>query len=318
MIGPTTLNETDSLTAPLWSIGGKAANLARVAAAGIPVPAFFVVSSELFTHFLHENGIPWPSGSEGDNGEQWALLRQKIATGFLGDAVSQPILDAHADLRRTTGHGRVAVRSSAGEEDSVVASFAGQFRSFLNRDRASLLDGVQDCWASYVSDGAMEYRAARGIPMPASPAMGVVVQTQIFSRKAGVVFTAHPLEPSGGLGYVEANYGTGESVVGGLVTPDAAVFVRATGEIAHFTIASKRRMTTVSPQAEGTAVTDIEESERRSRVLDDRELREITEMAMRIEGLMGAPQDIEWAYDAEQLWILQTRPITGPSGGMRS
>jgi pyruvate,water dikinase len=63
-------------------------------------------------------------------------------------------------------------------------------------------------------------------------------------------------------------------------------------------------------------VVSLGESERQSPVLDDRELHEITEMAMRIEALMGAPQDIEWAYDSKQLWILQGRPITGPPGGM--
>ena len=319
MIGrATTLNSEDSLRAPLCLVGGKAANLARLAAAGIPVPAFFVVSSEMFALFLSENGIAWPSGSDRDDGgEGWPILRQKIGAGSFGAAVSQPILEAYADLCPAGGHGRVAVRSSGGEEDSVGASFAGQFRSFLNRNGASLLDAVQACWASYVSDGAVGYRAAAGIPMPPSPSMGVVVQTQVFSRKAGVVFTAHPLEPDGGHGYVEANFGTGESVVGGLVTPDAAVFVRASGEIMDSMIATKRRMTTVSLLSEGTAVHEIDESERRSPVLDEGDLREITEMGMRIEALMGAPQDIEWAYDSEQLWILQARPVTGPAGGTR-
>ncbi|HEX3542399.1 MAG TPA: PEP/pyruvate-binding domain-containing protein [Acidimicrobiales bacterium] len=315
MTGPATLNEEDSLTAPLCSVGGKAANLARLAAAGIPVPAFFVVSSELFALFLRENGITWPS--ESDNGDdRWVVLREKIGAGSFGISVSRPLLETYADLCRAGGHDRVAVRSSGGEEDSAAASFAGQFCSFLNRDRVSLLEAVQGCWASYVSDNAIAYRAATGIPLPLSPSVGVVVQTQIFSRKAGVVFTEHPLEPGGGVGYVEANFGTGESVVDGLATPDAAVFSRASGEIMHSIIATKRRMTTVSPQLEGTAVVSLGESERQSPVLDDRELHEITEMAMRIEALMGAPQDIEWAYDSKQLWILQARPITGPPGGM--
>jgi phosphoenolpyruvate synthase/pyruvate phosphate dikinase len=70
-------------------------------------------------------------------------------------------------------------------------------------------------------------------------------------------------------------------------------------------------MTAVSLESRGTQVVDIEDSLRNSPVLTDREVKEICQMGLRIEQLMHGPQDIEWAYDSQQLWILQARPITG-------
>jgi pyruvate,water dikinase len=75
-------------------------------------------------------------------------------------------------------------------------------------------------------------------------------------------------------------------------------------------------MTAVSRDSPGTRVVDVEEIQRRAAVLTDFEVREISQTGLRIEELMGRPQDVEWAYDAEQLWIVQARPITGlPASG---
>jgi pyruvate,water dikinase len=225
-------------------------------------------------------------------------------------ALSREILVACDLLSEAGGPRRVAVRSSGGEEDSPTASFAGQFTSVLNLEGHAVLGAVQKCWASYVSDRSIQYRAAKGIALPGSPSFGVIVQTQVFSREAGIMFTVHPLDPGGDVGYVEANFGTGESVVGGLATPDAAVFSRSSGDIVATVTATKRRMTTASPAAMGTQVSDVGESQRRAPVLTEGQVREIAAMGMRIEELMDEPQDIEWAFDSQQLWILQTRPIT--------
>jgi phosphoenolpyruvate synthase/pyruvate phosphate dikinase len=311
------LSPPEASTATVQSVGAKAATLARLTAAGIPVPGFFVVASPAFALHLRQNRIPWPPASdEVTSWEGWSTIREHIRTSPLEATLSRQILDGYGRLGQDSGHGRVAVRSSGSEEDSQSASFAGQFNSTLNVEVPTLLETVKDCWASYVSEASLQYRATHQIPVGPVPSFGVIVQIQVFSQRAGVVFTVHPLEPTRQVVYIEANFGTGESVVGGIVTPDTATFSRSTADVVDRITGTKRRMTAVSRDSPGTRVVDVEEIQRRAAVLTDFEVREISQTGLRIEELMGRPQDVEWAYDAEQLWIVQARPITGlPASG---
>ncbi|HWD72068.1 MAG TPA: PEP/pyruvate-binding domain-containing protein, partial [Actinomycetota bacterium] len=129
----------------------------------------------------------------------------------------------------------------------------------------------------------------------------------------GVLFTVHPLEPRGGTACIEANFGTGDSVAGGLATPDTVTVSRSSGDVVEAHIATKRRMTSVSPESEGTALLEVDDHRSTAAVLTDVESRELLRLGLRIERLLGAPQDVEWAYDDEHLWILQARPITALS-----
>jgi phosphoenolpyruvate synthase/pyruvate phosphate dikinase len=279
---------------------------------GIPVPDFFCLPSAAFARHLTENTIHWPeSVNMSTDFERLRDLRAKILMAPVPEAVSRPALAAYDDLCSAAGHDKVAVRSSGGEEDSASSSFAGQFASILGVS-TDLLDAVKECWASYLSDRSLRYRASQGIPLPGVPTFGVIVQAQVLSQKAGVLFTMHPLEPDLRVAYIEANFGTGESVVGGLTTPDAITISRSSGEVVESAIGTKRRMTMVSLEARGSSEVDVEESQRNLPVLSDSEAQAIFELGLRIEGLMGGPQDIEWAFDSQGLWILQSRPLTGP------
>ncbi len=309
------LSQRDTSTAPLQSVGAKAAALARMAGAGIPVPGFYVVPSAAFSLHLSENRIPWPPATVGvTDSERWSTLRERIRASPVGMTLSRHVLEGYDGLCRVSGHGRVAVRSSGSEEDSRSASFAGQFSSVLNVEGSALLEAVKDCWASYVSERSLQYRAANRIPFGPFPTFGVIVQVQVFSQRAGVIFTVHPLEPGGQVAYIEANFGTGESVVGGLATPDAATVSRSGNDVVEMVTATKRRMTVASRESRGTQVVDVEDAQKNAAVLTDRDVHELFQMGLRIEQLMGGPQDIEWAYDSQQLWIVQARPITGLRG----
>ena len=81
-------------------------------------------------------------------------------------------------------------------------------------------EALKECWASYLSPKSLGYRAERGIIFSGEPRLAVIVQVQVFSDKSGVLFTVHPLEPRSGTACIEANFGTGDSVAGGLATPD--------------------------------------------------------------------------------------------------
>ena len=299
------LSQRDASTATLSSVGAKAATLARLAGEGIPVPPFFVVPAAAFARHLRDNAIPWPPPADA-----CATWRDQVRSSPMTPTLSRQILDGFELLTQASGHHRVAVRSSGSEEDSESASFAGRFSSTLNVYGSSLLEAVKDCWASYLSDRSLHYRAAHGIAFAQTPTFGVVVQTQVFAQKAGVMFTVHPVEPAWHVVYIEANFGTGESVVGGLVTPDSVSVSRTSTEDVEMVTATKRRMTAVSLQAEGSQLLDVDESQQRSPVLTTQEARELSAMGLRIEQLMERAQDIEWAYDSQQLWIVQARPIT--------
>ena len=304
------LGSGESLRAPLHTVGGKAAALARLAGAGIPVPQFFVVTPRAFAEHLSRNGIEW-TGS----GTDTESLREKILGAPVPDEAGAQILKALDEPIATEGQSKVAVRSSGAEEDSASSSFAGQFTSVLSVDPGGLLEAVKSCWASYLSDRSMSYRASRSIPLGQAPGLAVIIQTQIFSLKAGVLFTIHPLEPDGDHAYLEANFGTGESVVGSLATPDGLTISRSDGKVVETIIGTKRRMTSVSPHSQGSSLLEVEASLQRTPVLTDAEAEEVFEMGRRIEELQGLPQDVEWAFDPRGLWILQARPITGFTGG---
>jgi pyruvate,water dikinase len=309
------LDGQDSRKAPLGSVGAKAATLARLAHEGIPVPEFFVVPSTALSLHFEANGIAWP-GSWVESGESERLLglAEEWRAAPMPATVSRPVVDAYDRLCLTSRQPTVAVRSSGAEEDSAAASFAGQFASVLGvHGHGALLDALKECWASYLSPKSLQYRAERGIDLGAEPHLAVIVQVQIFSRKSGVLFTVHPLEPGSGTACVEANFGTGDSVAGGLATPDTLAVSRTDGGVVEAHLGTKRRMTSVSPESKGSALVAVDDHSRSSGVLTDDEVQELLQLGLRIEQLLGGPQDIEWAYDDGRLWILQARPITALS-----
>jgi len=302
------LSQREALDAPLAAVGGKAAMLARLTAAGLPVPPFFAVTSDALALHLQRNGISWPGR---DPSTQYvAAVAAEIARAPVPPELADQVLQAYAAQSRDTGRRRVAVRSSGADEDGSLASFAGQFDSVLNVEGSTaVLEALSRCWASCLSDGSMGYRRAAGVPLGGEPRFGVIVQTQVFAQKAGVLFTVHPLEAEG-TAYLEANFGSGASVAGGIATPDAITLSRS-GDAVSVRVATKRRATWATPDRPGTVIADLDAASRDAAVLSEAEATRILRMGLRIEELLGGPQDVEWAMDHEGLWLLQSRPVTG-------
>lgn len=298
--------------AALAEAGGKAASLARLSALPVPVPAFFVISWRALAAHLDAGGIGWDP--EGLDAQGWSDLRRAIAVSTIPRPVREQILTALRGL--APGGEPVAVRSSAAGEDSSADSFAGQYVSILGvAGPESLLAAVRQCWASYVAEGVVAYRTGRSLQWPRRPDLAVIVQVQVLADKAGVAFTRHPVMPELDAVCIEANFGTGESVVGGMVTPDSALVTRSANEVQDYQVAGKRRMTVVSPGGGGSSVVEVEPERRRARALSDDEVREVARLALQIEDSFGGPQDVEWAIDPGGIWILQARPITTLGAG---
>ncbi|MDK2990338.1 MAG: pyruvate, water dikinase [Methanoculleus sp.] len=297
------------------SVGGKGASLGEMTSIGLPVPKAFVVTAQAFRRFLVETGIEdalfrrLERLDVDDNGALESVSRDAqdlVLSVEMPDQIREEITDAYA--RMGADGTVVAVRSSATAEDLPDASFAGQQETFLNiLGEDDLLDAVQRCWASLYGARAIYYRAKQGFD-DRSVNIAVVVQELIRSEKSGVMFTSHPVtgEP---LPIIEASWGLGEAVVSGAVSPDNYVFDLRSERVVDRLIAEKEIM--IVPEGQhGTKVVKLSGEQRTGPVLSDAEVARLAMLGKIAEDHYGVPQDVEWAIVGDDVFILQSRPIT--------
>jgi pyruvate,water dikinase len=307
-----TLKEITKDDIPL--VGGKGASLGEMTTIGLPVPAAFVVTAQAYRKFLIESRIEDDLfGTLRDiDVEDTAILEQASARSkaIIMDApmpeyLKNEIRSAYQAMGKNV---IVAVRSSATAEDLPGASFAGQQETFLNvLGISDLLEAVQKCWASLFTPRAIYYRSRQGFE-DSQVNIAVVVQQMIPSEKAGVMFTSHPVsgEPET---IVEGSWGLGEAIVSGSVSPDKYVYDRRKGKVVDQVIATKK-VAIVPLGKKGTKEIELPLDKQNSPVLSDDEVRKLAEFGAIAEEHYGIPQDVEWAIVKDELYILQSRPIT--------
>lgn len=266
----------------LSQVGGKGLNLGKLTRAGFSVPQGFCVTTDAYRFSVQD--LPVQNASS-------------IKDVVLAPELTEAILKAWKELRTDT----VAVRSSATAEDLEDASFAGQQDTFLNVQSDGILEALKACWASLWSERAMAYRRRQGIP-DEGLAMAVIVQEMCAADVSGVLFTVSPFNEN--VSIVEANWGLGESVVSGEITPDSFQISRETGEILERTVATKQEMITAS------GVDEVPSAKRDVPSLTDEQLKQLCQLGVQVETLYGQPMDIEWAFTDGKFVLLQARPIT--------
>ncbi|MGH2459593.1 MAG: PEP/pyruvate-binding domain-containing protein [Chloroflexota bacterium] len=302
-------------SATLERVGGKGASLARLAAAGLPVPTGFDVTTAAYRRFVTENGLQDKileavSAATTDDPTTLEAASRTIEGLFAGSPIPADVADAIRQAYRQLGGGDrpVAVRSSATAEDLPELSFAGQQETYLNqRGDTMVLEAVKRCWASLWTARAIGYRAHHGIA-PTDVSLAVVVQELVPADAAGILFTANPLTGARDQVVIDAAWGLGEAIVGGQVTPDTVVAAKATGAILSQEIAAKDLMTVRT--AEGTREEPVPADERTRAVISPRQVAELVRLGARIEAVYGQPIDVEWARENDRFFILQARPIT--------
>lgn len=304
-------------------VGGKALGLARMCAAGLPVPPGFVVPVEFLRAFLEDNGL-WERARRGEPGLDEAILSGRLDPSFAGE-----LRHAAAELGD-----RLAVRSSAIDEDGEQASFAGQYASVLgvtpgDETEAALLA----CWASAYGARVRSYRRGEA----GDPAgMAVIVQRVVRARCSGVMFTINPLNGSWREMTVEAAWGMGESVVGGTVAPDYYLVQRPrrTPPAVQRLLARVRlsiEEDRVIPQSEQWVVPEVgargpglvrapvPPARQAAPKLLTADIKALCRLGLRVEAALGGPQDVEWAMDERgRFHLLQARPVTTGEGVRRS
>ena len=268
--------------ADLPRVGGKGLNLGKLTKAGFPVPKGFCVTTDAYR--LSVQGLSEQNQSD----VKEIRLSQELVTA---------IHTAREKLQTTT----FAVRSSATAEDLAEASFAGQQDTFLNVTPDELLDALKACWASLWSERAIAYRQTQKIA-DEGLAMAVVIQEMCEADVSGVLFTVAPFNENASI--IESNWGLGESVVSGAIMPDSFQVSRETGEILERNVATKCEMVTAA------GVSEVPSTQQDVPSLTDTQLKELTQLGMRVETHYGQPMDIEWALANGQFVLLQSRHIT--------
>ena len=231
-------------------VGGKGASLGRLARAGFRVPPGFHVTTAAYLDFLDGGACArscWRALSLVDVSDAgtFEAAAARIGELFAGQPVPASTAAAIAGAYASLGDDDVpvAVRSSATVEDLAGMSAAGQHDTYLNvRGEAAVVDAVRRCWASLWSARAIGYRARRGIS-PGDVSIAVVVQRLVPAEAAGVMFTIDPVSGAPDQVVVSANWGLGESVVSGDVTPDVAVVDRASETLVSYQPGGKEVMT---------------------------------------------------------------------------
>ncbi len=300
------------------AVGGKAATLGELIAAGLPVPPGFAVTTGAYIHAMRavdpggaigrQIGGLDPADAAGITAVT-AQVRERILAAPLPAAVRDAITVCYRALPGA-GPADVAVRSSATSEDSESASFAGLQDTYLwVRGEDAVAAHVRRCWASLYSVESVTYRRHQDVPEHGL-AMGVVVQLMVEPRCAGVLFTRSPVTGDTSVTVVEASWGLGSALVSGDVTPDSYVVSKVTGEIVKRTVATKLRQHQRDPAGGGVCLRDVPPGLRDVPCLADAEVLGLADLGRRVSEYYGTPQDIEWAITGTGLVLLQSRPET--------
>ncbi len=301
----------DSPTATLDAAGGKGANLARLARLGCPVPPGFIIPVGAYHAALAAAGLDEriPAMARDVNTADPAALdalSTQIRACFTPDLLPAALSGAILAAWQTLGAPPVAVRSSATAEDLPEMSFAGQQDTYLNVTTGeTLLRAVASCWGSLWTARAIAYRGRQGVGQ-AGLGLAVIVQQMVDSAASGVLFSANPLTGLRSETVMDAALGLGEGLVSGLVEPDHYVVDHLTGRITSKTIGAKALAVVPGP---GGGVQTVATGALRQ-ALPDEQVLALAQMGARVADDFGAPQDIEWAWDGQRLYLLQSRAIT--------
>ena len=293
-------------------IGKKAQNLLELAANGFNVPHFSVITNRYFKEIIlkeiemynqeagnNDEIKDWEAVFSGNTERKIENIIRIIKNHKIKEEFEKEIENA---LNEESYY---AVRSSSIEEDSSNFSFAGQFETYLYVKKENMLEKIKEVWISSFSNHVMKYRKEgkinNEINVPA-----VIIQEMVNSEKAGVGFSVNPVNNNYDEVVISGTYGLGTSIVDGDENGDLFIYNKKTKEIKKEIRTKKiRQVLDFENKKIKTEEINIEDE-----VLNDSEVQELGENIINIEKYYGKPQDMEWAFEKEKLYILQSRPIT--------
>jgi pyruvate, water dikinase len=295
-------------------VGGKSANLGELYNIDIPIPDCFFLTAQSYEYFIKENNL-WPRIKnildliDYSSPKSLDVASNNISKLILNTPVPINIKKTIIKNYNLMSEKFVAVRSSATAEDLPEASFAGQQATFLNvKGELEVVDAVLNCWASLFTARAIYYRHKNNFDH-SKVYIAVVVQNMVNSRRSGICFTNNPANSNSQEIVVEAGFGLGETIVSGSVSPDTYVLNGNSFEILSKHIGNQE-YALIRNDDGGNDKLNLNDKEKNSQKLLDEEIVNLAELAKKIERHYGKPQDIEFAFNDKQLYIVQSRAIT--------
>ncbi len=305
-------------------VGKKCANLGEMTRAGFRVPCGFALSLEAYDRFMKDSGAltevndrlsrfeadPHDPANLRKWGEVSEVIRGITEMKTMPQDMAETISTHYEELCRRTGIANcpVATRSAG------PASHPGQYETFLHvRGISEVLRHIVKVWASTFNQRSLVARARAGYRLDYDP-IGVAVLQMVNAKTAGVMFTLNPANGDRSKIMIDGNWGLGESVVSGSVTPDEWTVDKVVLEIITRTISPKGLEYVVDPSGKVVS-SDIPTERQNVPCLTDSEVIELAKGGKKIEQHYGMPQDIEWVIDRElpfpeNIFFVQTRPET--------
>lgn len=298
-------------------VGGKGANLGEMTKAGFPVPDGFAVTVPSYELFLKENDIAQKiydllKPTDVDDPAQLESVSKRIQklinSSKFPESVHKEVVKAYKKISSRFKPALVAVRSSATAEDLPGMSFAGQQATFLNiKGENNLQVAIRECWASLFTARAIYYRTQNKITHE-KVGICVIVQKMVQSVVSGTMFSIDPVSNAKDRIVIEAVWGLGEMIVQGSVVPDRFVVQKESFSILSKEV-NKQKIQLVK-KGDKTYETKVPTKLQDKIKLTEDQIVKLAKLADGLQKHYYFPQDIEWAKEGKDLFIVQTRPVT--------
>jgi len=283
----------------------------------MPVPPELLGRLGLARHASLEESIAGITERSGQAApRQAAAIRELWQAMPLPARLADEVASAYRSLPDPSGaEPLVAIRSSTHEEDSDVATWAGEFDTFLFvRGLDAVLEHLKLAWAGFWTERAIDRRRALGAP-PLARGGGIVVQRMVDARVSGVLHTVYAAAGQLREMVINVGLGLGEGIVSGTVDVDH-VLVAKTGDLSRgdlqlrYRVGDKREQVVFDRErGTGTKRQETRYHQRFRAALEYVELCDLVRAASRLEEAFLQPLDVEFAFEGQSLFILQARPI---------
>lgn len=307
--------------------GGKGSNIGEMLTLHLPVPNGFAVTAQTYGEYLEKTKLKDEilkhlEGLDVENTDKLQAVSKKIQELIVSTPMPADMAEEIMYTYEMLGSLKqkasdlvepkevfVAVRSSATAEDLPEASFAGQQATFLNvKGKQNVVSAVLACWASLYTARAIYYRVKNRFDH-SKVLISALVQKMVNSEKSGIMFTVNPSTNHADEIVIEAIYGLGELIVGGEVNPDLYLIDKKTRDIKKIEVRKKDYGLFRNDMGENEKKV-ISKDKQERQVLNEKQIKELARLGKKLEEHYGKPQDIEWAVEKEEVFIVQTRAVT--------
>ena len=304
-------------------LGGKGSNLIKLIKMKAKVPPGFIINTNCFKKFLNESKYYEQLTTllaKNLNPKEILHHSAKITRLILESKIPKKIIESIEVAFNKLVKGKdldlsFAVRSSATIEDASKFSFAGQAESYLyNLTFHDLLQSLKNCWASLFSPSSILYMLHMrklGVNFSLENVhMAVIVQKMVNSQISGVLFTSNVVNNDSNQMLINSTWGLGNTIADNLIIPDSIVIKKNKFEVLKRIIGKKKKKSIKNPDGAHTVMVENYPKSRTICSLNDNQLRQLHNLGLKIEKEFNFPQDIEWAIEDDEIYILQSRPIT--------